>query len=281
MEASAWPLEKGELDRLVNTMPLGLLVEDGNGRILWVNETLSHFVGRTTDQLLGTRVAELPLTRVPGAGGTPDYCQIHGPRASGPEWLLCTWQRLSNGNGKGLIARYYLDATEHRRVQRFRGLQLSLQHTAGVVDQVTGTIDRNGIMQTLESEVSRSRRYQNPLAIIQLQLDICASDVCEHNVDPFMAAVARVLKEQTRWVDRIGRWSEREFLLVLPESNASAAASLAEKIGRSIAERKVSATGDDLSSVRVRFGISAWQRGDDVSSLLERAHAGVGRDGNT
>ncbi len=278
MEAYAPPLEIGELERLVNDMPVGLLVEDESGRILWVNRTFRNFFSKTFEHLHGTKSADLPLIRVPGVGGNPDFCQIECPRKGGPEWLLCSWQRISYENGRAVIARFYLDATEHRRVQRFRGLQLSLQQSGGVIDQVTGTLDRVGITQTLESEVSRSRRYHNPLAVIRLRLEVCGTDPQHHDVDRFMSATARVLREQTRWVDRIGRWSEREFLLVLPESNASAAGSLAEKITCYVANPSVSHAADDLSSMTVRCGIAEWQRGDNAVNLLERAHAGLEAD---
>ncbi len=275
MEASAPPLEKSQLDRLVGNMPVGLLVEDEQGRIAWVNTTFSRFLSKTPKQLHGTKVSDLPLTRVPGVGGNPDFCQITSPRKEGPEWLLCSWQRISQVNGRAFVARFYLDATEHRRVQRFRGLQLSLQHSGGVIDQATGTFDRAGITQTLETEVSRSRRYHNPLAVVRLRLEIRAPEFEHHDIDRFMSAAARVLREQTRWVDRIGRWSEREFLLVLPESNAAAAGSLAEKIERYITKRQATDATEDLSALTVRFGLAEWERGDDVLKLLERAGAGL------
>lgn len=276
MEASATPLEKSELERLVANMPVGLLVEDEGGRILWVNKTFVSFVGKTSEQLHGTRVNDLPVIRVPGVGANPDFCQIEGPRTEGPEWLLCSWQRISHTNGKGLIARFYLDATDHRRVQRLRGHQLLPQHGAsGVTDQVTGALDRAAIMQVLETEVSRSRRYHNPLAVIRLRLEIPVTDVQNDAIARFMSVTARALREQTRWVDRIGRWSEKEFLLVLPESNASAAGSLAEKLQRHVAERQACDPEDDSSQSMVRCGIAEWQRGDDVLKLLERVRAGL------
>jgi diguanylate cyclase (GGDEF)-like protein len=280
MKASISPLEKTQLDRLIGNMPVGLVVEDEEGGILWVNETFITFVSKTVEQLHGTRVADLPLIRVPGAGGNPDFFQIECARKGGPEWLFCTSRRISQANGRGLIARFYLDATEHRRVQRFRGRQLSLQYSSAVIDRATGTPDRGRITEMLESEISRSRRYHNPLALIRLRLELCGAKLQDDGVDRLMSATARVLREQTRWVDRIGRWSEREFLLVLPESNALAAGSVAEKIQRHVAERRVSDVADDLASVTVRFGIAEWQRGDGVLDLLERAGAGLKADAN-
>lgn len=279
MEAYAAPLEISELDRLVNHMPVGVVVEGENGQIVWVNRTFLSFFSTPLEQLHAKKIADLPLIRIPGVGGNPDFCQIECPRKGGPEWLLCSWQRIAHENGRALIARFYIDATEHRRVQRFRGRQLSLPQSGEVIDPVTGTLDRAGIAHTLESEVSRSRRYQNPLAVIRLRLEVRSTDLQHANVDQLMAATARVLREQTRWVDRIGRWSEWEFLLVLPESNAPAAASLAKKIERHSTDPIASDGAHDLPSVTVRFGIAEWQRGDDAVNLLERAHAGLEADG--
>lgn len=280
MEVYSPPLEIHELDRLINSMPIGLLVEDDKGRVVWANQTFVDFCGQRPESLAGTRVSELPLTRVPGIGGNADLFQIERPRKGSPEWLLCTWQRLSRENGRGLIARYYLDATEHRRVQRLRGFQLALQESSGLIDEVTSTLNRAGITQTLESEVSRSRRYHNPLAVVRLRLDIGGGALESPDIDTLMSTVARVLREKTRWVDRIGRWSEKEFLLVLPETNAAAATSLAEKIERSIVEQQASGPAHELSAITPRFGMAEWQRGDNALNLLDRAQAPLKTNGH-
>lgn len=275
MESCAALLEIGELGRLVDDMPIGLVVEDETGHIVWANRTFVEFFSETCPPFKGRRVHELPLTRVPGVGANPDYCQIKYPRKGGPEWLLCSGQRLSPANGRQLVARFYLDASEHRRVQRLSGLLWPWQQGEGGVDQVTGALDRSAITQTLQSEVSRSRRYHNPLAVVRLRVAVSGTDPQGHDVEHIMAVTARLLREQMRWVDRIGRWSEREFLLVLPESNALAASSLVGKIQRCMVSQGGAGPDSDRLSVTVQHGLAEWQRGDDLLRLLERAEAGL------
>lgn len=274
MEHLVPPLEAREVVRLLENMPMGLLLEDKASRVVWTNKALADFLGETSKDLLGRRVDDLPLTRLPGVGGKADFLQIDHPPARGPQWLTCTRQVLSQHSDKTLFVRFYLDATEHRRTQLLRNPHLQLQQGAGFLEPVTGTLARLGITQTLQSEVSRSRRYHNPLAIICMLVAAC-SDARKQPTDPdrVMAAAARLLKEQTRWVDIIGRWSEWEFLLVLPESSARAARRLVEKIERHLMDSGALSLPKGLPCFTARFGLAQWQQDDDASSLLERARA--------
>ena len=74
-----------------------------------------------------------------------------------------------------------------------------------------------------------------------------------------------------RWADLIGRRESDELLLVLPETDAFAAAQLVRKLEEALA-RGV-ANGDSSYRISVLFGVAEWRRGDNVGFLLERARA--------
>jgi len=85
-----------------------------------------------------------------------------------------------------------------------------------------------------------------------------------------MVAFSRMLRDQTRWPDIIGRWDERDFLLILPETPAEATTAFKGKILRQL-DAFPPISGDRGVACSAEFGIAAWRRGDDAQELVERA----------
>ena len=87
-----------------------------------------------------------------------------------------------------------------RRKSRPRLVDM-LQSKAGI-DVGTGMLDQATISRLLNSEVSRSRRYHNPLSIAQFAI----GEALARNPQVLlgaMAAVARTLREHLRWTDSV------------------------------------------------------------------------------
>jgi len=84
---------------------------------------------------------------------------------------------------------------------------------------------------------------------------------------------ARLLRDQVRWADLIGRRDAEELLLVLPETDAFAAVQLVHKL-EDVLSRNV-ANGEARMRLAVQFGVAEWRRGDNVGFLLERARADI------
>ena len=73
------------------------------------------------------------------------------------------------------------------------------------------------------------------------------------------------LKEQLRWVDLLGMWNDNVLLIVLPETAADAAQTLAMKLMHALsgAERK------DFEELKI--GHASWRRGDSAERMVARA----------
>jgi diguanylate cyclase (GGDEF)-like protein len=86
-----------------------------------------------------------------------------------------------------------------------------------------------------------------------------------------LLAISHMLNDQMRWADIIGRLSDDDFLLVLPETHADAASGIAEKIRERIEMLDVPELEFEHSDISVDFGVAEWQKGDDVGLLMMRA----------
>ncbi|GEM_PF-904871 len=247
------------LEALCHQAPMALLLADAEGRLLWANAQAERWLeaqGQPGEPLEG--LLERGLRPVLGEA---DLYQGRDGR-----WLRHFAVTLPDGR----YAVYLLDAEGERQAAMDRHELLRALEAQQTRDPLTGLYNRPMLMQLLDSQVSRSRRYGNPLSVILLELgEVRLLEGVEAGVDEVVLAAGQALREQLRWVDQVGRFAERLFLLVLPETPAEAALELARKLVRRLA--LLEPEGRSRLQLQVFAGASGWHRGDDLRRLLSRA----------
>jgi len=157
-------------------------------------------------------------------------------------------------------------------------LAIARQDT-GALDPGTGLPSRATLVQIIEAELSRSRRYSNPFCILVFELPRASRGPRRLDVsgeeDPAVR-LGQFLREETRWADSVGRWNGNQFLLVLPETNANAARVLAAKLATRIRETDRGTPGAGIAPERVLCGCAEWRSGDGVTRLTSRALSSLG-----
>jgi diguanylate cyclase (GGDEF)-like protein len=94
--------------------------------------------------------------------------------------------------------------------------------------------------------------------------------IVEENVSQdVILAVSRYLRDRLRWVDLIARWSNDQFMLILPETTLEDAAKLLNKIKSDFAETGLPDSLEHLA-VGLHIGIAEWQKGNDGRLLMKR-----------
>jgi diguanylate cyclase (GGDEF)-like protein len=137
-----------------------------------------------------------------------------------------------------------------------------------ITDKLTGMNNRRALQRALETQVTRSRRYHNPLSVMLIEVAIEGSMAGPD--DDIILAVSRFLGENLRWVDMIARWDERQFILVLPETAIEDGQRLLHKIRQGFSESVISKQSG-AQPILLYVGLAEWQKGDDVRLLLQRA----------
>ena len=147
-------------------------------------------------------------------------------------------------------------------------------HELANVDAMTFIPNRRKIIVELQEEVIRSNRYGTPLSISILDIDHFkkVNDTYGHTTgDETLRRVAARLRELIRHPDVIGRYGGEEFLIVLPNSEARAAAEQASRLCKDIRNTKIEANNNVLS-VTVSVGIAQFRVGkENWEGFLNRA----------
>jgi two-component system cell cycle response regulator len=142
------------------------------------------------------------------------------------------------------------------------------------VDGLTQIHNRRYLLEQLEREVSRARRYRRELSVIMFDIDRFKSinDSYGHLAgDYVLTQLATVVKGKIRREDIYARYGGEEFIIVLPEIDGPNAAAFGEKI-RKLIERAPFRFEDTAIQVTISIGIASLSGEEgDSSDLVKRA----------
>ena len=262
-------LDTAQYQQLFEACPIGLMLIDQDGKAQWINPALQNWLGAKADSLLQQTADTAPPELQALWAKDPSF---HLP-ASDPQddiWLLGTSQALSDGS----MMQFFTDTSAVKLLMQKRDeLQEQLAQLS-MTDPETGMPNRRALSQNLESQVSRSRRYQNPLTILIMRIDNLADFMTQNNTDsakPLLVAIRNVLNDQLRWADTIGRMDGNEFLLILPETHLDATVQMIELLQTRLEDLYIEGFEDSDFKVEARFSAAEWHKGDDVGLLMVRA----------
>lgn len=144
---------------------------------------------------------------------------------------------------------------------------------AALHDALTGLLNRRGLMERIELERVRSLRSQKPFSIVLGDLDFFKSINDRHGHqagDAVLEGVGRLMDGTVRKQDAAARWGGEEFMILLPETAASGALVVAEKLRHRIEEHVFEAKGARIP-VTMTFGVAEWDSSLSVDACTKRA----------
>jgi diguanylate cyclase (GGDEF)-like protein len=110
---------------------------------------------------------------------------------------------------------------------------LDSEKTLASCDPLTGALNRRAFFDIAEYELNRSQRYEHAITIAYIDLDNFKdiNDRLGHAVgDNLLITVTRTIAANIRSTDILSRIGGDEFVILLPETPADAAAAFLEKI---------------------------------------------------
>jgi diguanylate cyclase (GGDEF)-like protein len=147
-------------------------------------------------------------------------------------------------------------------------------HELSITDSLTGLYNRKHLMETLDSEVARSKRHKHDFSVLVVDIDHFKeyNDTYGHLAgDEVLSRLASVFKKSVRSCDYVARYGGEEFILVLPEIGPHDGVKAAERIRKKVVKEKFAGDGEPIK-VTVSVGVASYPKdGDDPQAIIRHA----------
>ena len=234
-------------------LPVGVLLFDGEGRILRCNPRAAEMLHRSEAEVLAINwldpqspfikadgnpweVSDLPLPRILAGGVRIDGDVLGMELPDGSDWLWVSVKGEPLLNRKGEIQEVLLvleDATSRTKAEA----ELTLQTFQ---DRLTSLPNRTLFMERLQQSLLRMERKKNYAALLYVDLDRfkLVNDSLGHAVgDRLLVQVASRLRSCLRPEDTVARLGGDDFAVLFEDlAEVSGAITVADRIQSAIAE---------------------------------------------
>ena len=144
-----------------------------------------------------------------------------------------------------------------------------------VIDELTGAYNRRFLLEQLKLRLEEARRHQTAVSLILFDLDNFknVNDFHGHLFgDTVLKGTADLVRQLIRKEDFLARYGGEEFAVMLPHTDRSGAAVLAERLRESAAGRYHS-NGERKERVTISLGVASFplDEADSVEELIECA----------
>lgn len=153
-------------------------------------------------------------------------------------------------------------------------LREKLRHQS-IRDPLTGLFNRRHLEETLELELHRAARRNEPISLVMFDVDHFKryNDTFGHDAgDSVLQSVSELAQNHIRAGDVACRYGGEEFLLVQPGMAAENALERAESLRENIAKLALDHRGVALESITISVGIAVYpQTAQTAEELIKRA----------
>ena len=154
------------------------------------------------------------------------------------------------------------------RAERMRALRAMI-----VSDSLTGLFNHTAITQLLENAIAAADRRRSEVCFAMLDLDNFKhiNDTRGHPVgDQVILALSRMLRQQLRSSDIVGRYGGEEFAIILQDASLSEALKLIDRLREHFSQVLFSAGEEDFSC-SFSGGVARYAGDGSIESLIEAA----------
>ncbi|MBP6940703.1 MAG: diguanylate cyclase [Syntrophorhabdaceae bacterium] len=145
--------------------------------------------------------------------------------------------------------------------------------TLSIHDGLTGIYNHTYIINKLNEEIERAKRYHSDLSVMLFDLDNFkdVNDTYGHLAGDFvLQRVAELFTKRLRTIDIVGRYGGEEFLVILPETDLERAYVVGERL-RAGVEQEPFIYEDHPIKLTVSGGIGLYQQGHIANDLIKIA----------
>lgn len=226
---------------LIDTLPVGVMIEDENGKILKVNKAMENVTGFSKKELIGSTVFE---TVVP-ADQKDIACEnikkiINGklltheiPSADidgKKRYIRLQERKITLPNNKEGIISIQIDITD--KIKNEEKIKYASYH-----DSLTDLYNRSYLENKIQS---LNQENKLPLSLIMIDLNglkLVNDTYGHHQGDKLLQKMAETLNESCRDNDVIARWGGDEFVILLPGTDQKVVEKVVKRINKKISNQ--------------------------------------------
>jgi diguanylate cyclase (GGDEF)-like protein/PAS domain S-box-containing protein len=254
-------------ENIVESISEGILIEDPNEIIIFVNPGVEKMLGYSQEELLGMHTSKITApeyiektneeTRKRPHGISSRY-EIEVLAKDGKQIpiIVGVTPIIKNGEYKGALS-VFLNITEQKMLQK-ELIQKSQKLTKlTLTDWLTGLYNYRYFQILLEMEIKRSNRTGRPLSLIMVDIDnlkMVNDNYGHHRGDKVIIQIGNIINSGLRATDYIARYGGDEFLCLLPETKQSSAVRIAQRLCKKV-DRHFSKTIDFVS---ISAGVASY-----------------------
>jgi diguanylate cyclase (GGDEF)-like protein/PAS domain S-box-containing protein len=257
---------------LVESIASAIFISRGN-RLRYVNHAAEIITGYARKELLRMTFQDLVDCDKPDVStsrkrpraeeiGLARQCEVRISTKNHEERWLDITATLVDFDDEPCTMISAFDLTDFKRAEE-------QAQVLAVTDSLTGLGNYRRILDVLGTEIERSGRTGRPFAVLLLDVDGLKdiNDRYGHLAGGrALCRVGDVLRLLCRAIDTAARYGGDEFAVILPETNASAAARVASRIRERIA------TDTAQPALSASIGVAVYPRdGETIEGLLQKA----------
>jgi diguanylate cyclase (GGDEF)-like protein/PAS domain S-box-containing protein len=245
--------------------PIGMAILGLEGQFIQVNAALADIVGYSIEDLQKKTFQQITYPE-DLQGNMEKFAQLRDGLIKSYQlemryfhqqgnliWVLMSVSAVRDEGDKAL---YYIAQIQNITERKYLIERLESQAR---VDYLTNLSNRRYFMELAEAELSRSLRYQSPLALLMIDIDHfkLINDSYGHKTgDMVLQKLSDLLKQSLREVDILGRIGGEEFAILLPESKLENAIEVAERLRVQIANAKLLEAQGKALCITVSVGVA-------------------------
>jgi two-component system, cell cycle response regulator len=145
-----------------------------------------------------------------------------------------------------------------------------------ISDGLTGLYNHRHLHELLAEEYERSRRTEEPMSVVMLDLDRFkeVNDTHGHQAgDRVLEELSDILRESAREIDRLGRYGGEEFMAILPDSDPAAGVTFAERVREMVENQRFEIRAEEPLKMTISAGVATYphDRADSPRRLVHYA----------
>lgn len=263
-------------DQIIENVPDGIVIVDGAGTIQKCNRAARRLFE------LGENVSEMPIitdlvprfsTFLAGQAElpSPQFLEMEARSSLGREFPVEISVSEVEEEDSDCLVLVTRDVSARKRVENHIRKLLEENKRLAATDMLTGLPNRRYLLEAINKELSRCKRYGHDLSILVIDIDFFKqiNDTFGHSSgDDALKVMARVIREIARGSDLFCRFGGEEFLVALPETSAVQAGRVAERLRERLEATLVKVVREEELRMTCSIGVAQWFPGDLFDDTL-------------